>query len=245
MRSLAVFAAPVLLTGLLASPASAEQNSLTLTTPAGTTGTIQVADYTLQGPDCQRWPITATFTNIIKQPIGEYTYWRGDAFVAGSSSSLYLTAESFEAGNRTVTDEAQVCPSQDPPGMYSAQMELYSSGSTIVGSVPLTFMVKQATATLKLATSANRQGTAVTVRGTIPTARGPLGLIGTYKISTNTPKKSGGSGKWVSVNTYFPDSFGTATSERIPGLRKWSLVRVTATCDNNYCTPATVTTTVR
>lgn len=221
----------------LTPPSHAASNSASVTNPSGVTATVTIDNVVLTGNDCQKIPYSVTVTNLQGPDWGLYASLTSDARIPGSNESLSIYAWADTPGTSTINDETTFCPSSDPIGTHSAPLTLATYDGEVTGPVPLTFTVTQATPNVRVRAKARKKGTVVTALGTIDTPRGPEGVKGAYRVETKTPKRKGGSGKWVDWDGISPDSFGKAVTSplRNPRVPKGSLVRVTF-CPEEYYT---------
>lgn len=239
-RTIAVVAVTVSLVGGGASSAAGDQVSV----PGGngSRATITLPDYVLIGPDCQQLPFTVDFALAPGQDVASVELSGG---VSGSNETIGGFLATFN-GSAVLPGTVQLCPGSAPVGRYvmnarfNSGIEYPDSNSTVAFNVS----AAQATATV----SARARGRAVVVSGKVTAsgANGSVGVAGTYELATLTPRSKGGSGKWVSQGSASPDSFGVfreILTYKVPG--KGGKVRLSVTCEANYCTPVTVVVPVR
>ena len=223
--------------GGFTTPSYAASNSASVTSPSGVTATVTIDDVVLTGNDCQSIPYTVTVTNLQGPDWGRYASLTSEARIPGSNEYMSIYAWADTPGTSTLNDETVFCPYSNPIGTYSAPLTLATYDGEVTASIPLTFTVSQATPNVRVRAKARKKGTVITAIGTIDTPRGPEGVEGAYRVETKTPKRKGGSGKWVDWDGISPNSFGKAVTNplRNPRVPKGSLVRVTF-CPEEYYT---------
>jgi len=204
-----------------AGPASATTGSAS----AGSLSvTFTVNDVAFTGPECIEAPVQVDYSGSGSLELA--------ASKEGSSNTISTYSYSPQAG--TVTEGLQVCPYIDGAGTYFIRGSI--EGDDANASLPegLSFVVS--TAPTKVSRLRARQpGRNLTIKGRVTALsdRGNIGVQTEVKLQGRLSKKAGGTGKWVTLGTVYPNEFGTfkfrgRTEQRLRGANIRAVVAPSA-----------------
>ncbi|MEI6361874.1 MAG: hypothetical protein WCP95_07040 [Actinomycetes bacterium] len=215
LRATATSAVILLLSVGQVAPAVAIADGLTTATAGGTRVVVTIPDVIFEGPECMNAPVKATFDQV-----DSFATVHLAAAITGSNNALSMSLLANASG--PIKDTFQVCPSIDGPGAYNVSGTL-NTAVEAAEFAPAAFNVSRAPTQFSALAASVRRGT-LTVTGKVVarTNRGAIGAAGTIRLYGYLSKVRGGTGKWTSIGSAFPDQFGAfrvsgATNRRLNG----------------------------